>query len=140
MLNKLPDLFTTANYRDDFFPKFPSLSLDEFFNATTQLTNKTFFFENENEYIFKAAVPGFKKDEISIILDENKNILTVSAQKSENKKCGKDCKIVKSFEFIEEVVIPKSIKKDKIEAKLKDGILEIKIPKEEKDSFKIPIQ
>ena len=66
------------DFFDDFFNDFPSLS----YRGAMKMDIR----ENEKEYIIDAELPGIKKDNITI--DINENNLTVSANYQEDKKRG----------------------------------------------------
>lgn len=87
---------------------------------------------DEKNYCIKADVPGFNKENIKISLDND--ILTIEGeQNTEEKQEGKNylrkerrhCSFKKSVQLYDNVDI------DKIKASLKNGILELNIPKKE---------
>ncbi len=90
--------------------------------------------ETENEYVFKAEMPGIKKDDVKIsILD---NVLTLTGEKrTVEEKTDKEKKyhrVERSYgTFQRSFALSSPIKADKISATYKDGILEIQVPKTE---------
>jgi HSP20 family protein len=90
--------------------------------------------ETENEYFFKAEMPGMKKDDVKIsILD---NVLTLTGEKKTvEEKTDKEKKyhrVERSYgTFQRSFALSSPIKADKISATYKDGILEIQVPKTE---------
>ncbi len=104
-------------------------------NPTTDI------YETKDSYVFKIEVPGMKKDDIEI--DFKENVLTISGEKKEDKEVKKEnYHRVESFSgsFSRSFTIPKNIDPKKIEASMKEGVLELKIGKaEEVKSKKIPI-
>jgi HSP20 family protein len=89
--------------------------------------------ETDDEYKLEVEAPGIKKDEIDILFEDN--ILTISGEKKTEKKeensryhINEICfgKFSRSFE------LPSHIDSNKINAKWKDGLLNITIPKSEK--------
>ena len=90
--------------------------------------------EKSNEYDIRAELPGVKKEDLDISLNEN--YLTISATKSEEK--NEDDKAYKKSEFSygefsRTVYLPQEIDADKIDAKLDNGILKIVAPKLNKE-------
>ena len=90
--------------------------------------------EKNNEYDIRAELPGIKKEDLDISLNEN--YLTISATKTEEK--NEDDKSYKKSEFSygefsRTVYLPQEINADKIEAKLDNGILKIIAPKLNKE-------
>ena len=86
--------------------------------------------EKNNEYDIRAELPGVKKEDLDISLNEN--YLTISAVKTEEK--NEDDKSYKKSEFSygefsRTVYLPQEINAEKIEAKLDNGILKIVAPK-----------
>jgi HSP20 family protein len=87
--------------------------------------------ESENEILFSAEVPGLPKEAINI--DVNNYVLTISGERSEEKEENHDYlrrervygKFSRSFR------LPKTADVEKVSASLKDGVLEVKVPKKE---------
>lgn len=90
--------------------------------------------EKNNEYDIRAELPGVKKEDLDISLNEN--YLTISATKTEEK--NEDDKSYKKSEFSygefsRTVYLPQEINAEKIEAKLDNGVLKIVAPKLNKE-------
>ena len=104
-------------------------------NPTTDI------YETKDSYVFKIEVPGMKKDDIEI--DFKENVLTISGEKKENEEVKKEnYHRIESFSgsFSRSFTIPNNTDPKKIEASMREGILELKIGKaEEVKSKKIPI-
>jgi len=86
--------------------------------------------EKKEEYDVKAELPGVKKEDLEISLENN--YLTIKAQKNEHKEENKENYKTSEFrygEFSRAVYLPSEVEEDKIEAKLEDGVLRIRIPK-----------
>lgn len=89
--------------------------------------------ENENAYTVEVAAPGLTKDDFKIDLHDD-NHLTVSMQKSDNneEKDDQGRYLRREFSyssFRQSMILPDDVEHDKIEAKVKDGVLKIRIPK-----------
>jgi HSP20 family protein len=83
-------------------------------------------YEDDVQYIAKAALPGFNKEDVSIEFENN--ILTIKA--SAHKECkNKSCESSYQSYVTRSISIPDGITPDKIVAKYDNGILSISIPK-----------
>lgn len=95
------------------------------------LTSVDMFEEGDN-LVIKAELPGMKKEDINVDLKDD--VITISGEKkSEEKSERKDFHIVeRTFgSFTRRLRLPVEIKADKVEASFKDGVLEITMPKSE---------
>jgi HSP20 family protein len=97
--------------------------------------------ETDQTFEVRLDVPGVNPKEIDIQL--NANMLTISGERSEEKEeKGKTYHFVeRSFgSFSRSVSLPSPVKEDAIEARYKDGVLTVTLPKtEEAKSRKIAI-
>tara|TARA_B100001063_G_scaffold76820_2_gene71300 strand:- start:228 stop:650 length:423 start_codon:yes stop_codon:yes gene_type:complete len=122
---------------------FPSL-MNEFFNDDLRMN----FFnrrhsvpsvnsvENNDSFEIDLAVPGMKKDDFTIEL--NDKILVISSDNSDYDQ--NERKRLNEFNyssFQRSFKVPESVELDKIKANYKNGILKIKLPKR-KDSITKP--
>lgn len=95
-------------------------------------------FEEGNDLVIKAEIPGMKKDEISI--DFTGDTITISGEKkSEERTERKDYyRVERSFgSFSRRLRLPVEIQVDKSQASFKDGVLEIRMPKSETEKHKV---
>ena len=77
--------------------------------------------EDEESYSFEVDLPGFTKNDIKVDLKQNNLILTAKNDSRERNKT---------------VTLPQDIDGDKISASLKNGVLNITIPKKVKGDCK----
>lgn len=89
--------------------------------------------ETDTAYILEAELPGFKKEEISVTVDDG--MLTIKASHSSEDKTeeGKNDYIrrERSYRTYSRSFGLDGIDKDSISAAYRDGILELNLPKEE---------
>ena len=122
---------------------FPSL-MNEFFNDDFGLNffNRNYSvpsvnsIENNDSFEIDLAVPGMKKEEFSIEL--NDKVLVISSESSNN--IENDKMRLNEFNFSSfqrSFRVPDSVDQDKIKANYKNGILKIKLPKK-KESISKP--
>jgi len=89
--------------------------------------------EDDKNYYLHAEVPGIKKEDIKITMNED-NILQIKGEKKYENKNEKDnwIRVERGFgEFSRSFALPEDVKQDNIKAKYKDGILEITLEKKE---------
>lgn len=95
-------------------------------------TPKIEMYEDKNEVVVKAELPGIKKEDLEVNLQEN--ILTIRGERK-NEKEEKEKGYYyseRSYGFFERSFeIPEKVLHDKIKASFKDGILEIRLAKSE---------
>ncbi len=130
--NKNKNNLKSAGF-DDFYNM-----LDNFFEDTWApmrgLQCDTFKLDvqdNEKEYAIEAELPGVKKEEIKLEMNENR--LTISIVRNETVNEEKKNYIHKERRTcsMERSVFLRDAKSDGIKAKLDDGVLSINIPKDD---------
>ena len=144
--NELPQKYSSPfaemeRMFDDFFQHrlfapswMPRLRFPEFADVSTSVD----MYEEGDDLIIKAEIPGMKKNEISI--DFANNVVTISGdKKTEEKTERKDYYCVeRSFgSFSRRLNLPVEIQIDKSHALFKDGVLEIRMPKSEAAKQKV---
>jgi HSP20 family protein len=101
-------------------------------------------YEEKDQIVVKAEMPGFTKDDIQISIADN--ALTIKGEKKkEEEDSGKDYyrseRVYGAFTRI--LVLPAEINPDKVQATFKNGVLEIRLPKSEdakKKEIKVKVQ
>lgn len=117
---------------------------DSFFNDSSSLSNfKTSAMnrpsvnvsEDENGFEIEMAVPGFKKDDFKINLEDS--LLTISVDKEEEKEDKRYNRREFSYTaFSRSFTLPEAIDDEKVSAEYTDGILKISIAKKEEEKAK----
>lgn len=134
----------------NYFPATASGLLERFFNDSlfdnTVLEGEVAFapkvdiLESDKTYELQFALPGFKKEDFVIDVDDS--VLTVSGErKFEEEKTEKTFRSVQTSygSFRRSFSLPDNVNVKKIEAKYNNGILEIVIPKDETKIVKTSI-
>ena len=135
---------TKRNYNQEWLPSI----FNDFFdnewmakaNATAPAIN---VIESDKDYKVEVAAPGMTKDDFSIHVNdqdelvilvekkEEKNDKDCNCEKKEEKKCN--CKYLRHefsySRFEQSLLLPDNVNKDEISAKVNDGILRIELPK-----------
>ena len=121
-------------FGDDFFD-------DNFFKPEKSNLMKTDIKETEDSYILDIDLPGYKKEDIQVELNEG--YLSIHAKTSNEVKDEKKGKYVRRERFMGECsrsfYVGDDVKEDEIKASFKNGILNLEVPKvnpEEKKSEK----
>ena len=98
--------------------------------------------ETKNEVLVKVEIPGMKKEDIKISL-QNDNLLIEGEKKQEKEDKNKNYhRIERIFgKFKRIITLPCEVKTDKVKAKYENGLLMVSLPKsEETKSVTIPIE
>ncbi|MBQ0095135.1 MAG: Hsp20/alpha crystallin family protein [Bacteroidetes bacterium] len=95
--------------------------------------------ENEKNYELEFAVPGLKKEDLNLQIDQE-GIMSVSMVKKEDKenKTGRNF-IRREFsynQFSQSYILPDDAEREAVSAKVSDGILTISVPKLEPEQAK----
>ena len=88
--------------------------------------------ETNDSYLIRAELPGLKKDEVKITI-ENNTIAIRGEKKNDTEKKGENFHVVeRSYGSFERTfTLPGAIKNDSVEARFEDGILSVTLPKTE---------
>jgi HSP20 family protein len=106
--------------------------LDNFFEVGNRRLPSLDVIDRDNEVFVRAELPGIDKKDLNISLTDN--LLTIKGQSSSEKKEEKGDYYrheISSSSFARSVTIPAIVDSSKTVANLKDGILEITLPKVE---------
>jgi HSP20 family protein len=120
-----------ASLADDAERFFRGYGLDEA-NFDTVWYPSVDVSETDNAYEVKAEIPGMKKDDIKVSLEDN--VLTLKGErKEESETKKKNIQICERYygRFQRSFRLPREVKSDGIKAAYKDGVLTVEIPKAE---------
>lgn len=128
--------YNPASYRPSTLSSF----VDRFFNddflsgkSTTSFSPKVDIAETDKEFEIQFHLPGMKKEDIRIDVQDDR--LTVSGErKMESEKKEKNYHAIESYygSFSRSFYLPDAANVEKVDATYKDGILTVAIPKDEK--------
>ncbi len=136
---------TITKYTPIRTPEYPSVPrsfsnlLDDFFNDVVASDSGRLYVpsmdvsETDSHYHIQLTLPGMRKDEINIDLEDRR--LTVTGERKEETKDNNRRYHVRETRlghFERSVMLPNNINQDKIDARFEDGILNIDIEKKEK--------
>ena len=89
-------------------------------------------YENHDSVVVKAELPGVEKDQISVEVKDG--ILSLRGERKFEKEVKEESyhRIERSYgNFQRSFSLPVSVDQEKVTAKFKDGVLEVKLPKKE---------
>ena len=98
----------------------------------TSLTPKIDMFEENNELVIKAEMPGVRKKDLDISLESD--VLTIKAEKKQEKEVKGAAHYTRERHFghySRYMTLPARVDAEKVTATLKKGLLEIRLPKAE---------
>jgi HSP20 family protein len=138
--------------RNDLFEPFMELQREvdrlfsEFmrpFRTDVEFLPKVDAYETEDKVVLELEIPGVKKDELKIAVEDG--ILRISGEKkAERDEKGRNYRIVeRSFgKFERAFLLPDYVDIQNIKAKYNDGVLTIELPKkkEEKPALEIKVE
>ena len=120
--------FGTEGWRDLFSDRlWPELLRDK----DEDLTPNIDFSEKDGKYFLNAELPGLKRDDISISIEDG--YVTVSGKKETNKEeegTSYYLKETRSGSFSRSFRLPGKVDKENVDATFKDGVLTVAMPLE----------
>ena len=115
VLKRKPGLSPMEDFVNDFFGGKNLIGLDL---PTFEYAPKARIKENENDYTLSLGLPGFKKEDINLNVEDGILIISSTVEKDDFKS---------SFE--NRYSIPEDVDIEKIDASMEDGILKVVIGK-----------
>ncbi len=129
---RFPVSWDMDKWFEDFFRRpFPS-AMPRFSIEEVEFSPAIDIYEEENDVVLKAELPGMKKEDIDISLTDD--TITISGEKrAEHKTERKNFYRYESSygSFCRTMSLPSDIRQDKVKAEFKDGVLEVRMPKTE---------
>ena len=130
-------------YRDSWLPEV----FNDFLNTTNMpKTNATApainVLENETEYTVELAAPGLRKEDFDISIN-NDGDLVIKMEKKNEVKDEKAHYLRREFaysKYEQTLILPDDVDKDKVGARMSDGVLNITLPKLNKSVQKVARQ
>lgn len=127
----LPDVFNDF-FSTDFMPKA---------NATAPAIN---VLESDKGYTVELAAPGMRKEDFCVHINDEGNLIIKMENKQENKEENKNMRYLRRefsySKFEQTLILPDDVDKDKIAAKVDNGVLTVELPKIEESKVKVARQ
>ena len=133
-----PVIRTNNDWLDNAFNDFFSDNALSRMNATALAVNVKV---NENGYVMEVAVPGIKKEFCRVNIDDKGNLEIAIENKLEHKEEEKkEHYLRREFSYSnyqQSYVLPDDVDREKVSAKVLDGVLEIALPRVRKEEQKV---
>ena len=133
-----PVIRTNNDWLDNAFNDFFSDNALLRMNATAPAVNVKV---NENGYVMEVAVPGIKKEFCRVNIDNKGNLEIAIENKLEHKEEEKkEHYLRREFSYSnyqQSYVLPDDVDREKVSAKVLDGVLEIALPRVRKEEQKV---
>jgi len=116
-------------FRHPFSMMTPSFAFRDF-PKLGEISPNVDIFEEGNDLVVKAELPGIEKDDLNVTITENR--ITISGEKKQEEKVEKKNyhRVERSYgSFTRSFRLPDNVKGDASKASFKDGVLEIRVPK-----------
>ncbi len=89
--------------------------------------------ESDKDYRLELCIPGMKKEDLSMCIDTDNNLVIEMQQKNEKEENDEKRHFLRrefsSTQFKQMLTLPENVKKDGIGAKVENGILYVTLPK-----------
>jgi HSP20 family protein len=122
----------------------PGFDLDDWFKAESELFRfvPVDIKENNNQLILKAEVPGFSEKELEVAVEPGRVVITGKSEAGEERKEGRTLYSERrTGEIFRAICLPVEVDPGKAVATLKNGALELTLPKvEKKEVTKIAVK
>lgn len=133
-----PVIRTNNDWLDNAFNDFFSDNALSRMNATAPAVNVKV---NENGYVMEVAVPSIKKEFCRVNIDDKGNLEIAIENKLEHKEEEKkEHYLRREFSYSnyqQSYVLPDDVDREKVSAKVLDGVLEIALPRVRKEEQKV---
>lgn len=115
----------------------PSIFNDFFDNDWMERTSATApainVKESKDEYLIEVAAPGMTKDDFNVHIEGDDSLVICMEKKNETKEEKKETRFLRRefsySQFQQTMILPDDVDKEKIEAKMENGVLHINLPK-----------
>ena len=119
----------------DFWDPFKEIAFPSSFSGETSsfVNTRVDWKETPEAHVFKADLPGMKKEEVKVEVEEGR-VLHIKGERNVEKEDKNDTwhRVERSSgKFMRRFRLPENAKMDQIKAAMENGVLTITIPKEE---------
>jgi HSP20 family protein len=112
--------------------------------APSEWTPSVDVYERDNTLVVKAEVPGLKKEDIEVALDQGDLVIRGERKAESEVKEENYYRIERNYgSFYRRIPLPFEVQADQVSASYNDGVLEVRIPKpaqEQAQPQRIPLR
>jgi HSP20 family protein len=127
----LPEVFNDF-FNTDFMPKA---------SATAPAIN---VMESDKDYTVELAAPGLKKEDFKVNINDDGNLVIKMERKAESNEEDKKARYLRRefsyTKYEQTLILPEDVDKEKIAARVADGVLTVDLPKIVKEEAKVARQ
>lgn len=123
-----------SQFQNELLDLFDKRSADSSKIATSQWTPRVDIKEEQNQFVIHADLPGVKKEDIEVTMEEN-GTLTIKGERHTESSIQKEgySRVERiAGSFYRRFSLPDTVDQDNIKAESTNGVLTITIPKKEK--------
>ncbi len=129
--NWIPTVFSDF-FDTDFMPRA---------NCTAPAINVK---ETDKAYVVELAAPGMQKEDFSVHINDEGNLIVKMEKKNEKKEEDKSARYLRRefsySKFEQTLLLPDDVKKEDIKAKVEHGVLTVELPKIVEEKVKVSRQ
>lgn len=120
------------------FGRFPSrFETDRELMAMADWTPSVDISETDTEYVIKGEIPGVKKEDVKITLENGLITLRGERKQEKEEKDKKFHRIERSYgSFVRSFRLPDNVDENAVKAEFKDGMINVTLPKTAKSKAK----
>lgn len=123
-----------ARRNEDFIPTLFNELLDWNLNNAISVNNapQMNVIETRDDYKLEFSVPGLKKEDLSISVDADDNLVVQMVHQTKNENKEEKHYLRREFstvQFRRALTLPTDVNREEIKAKVENGVLEIELPK-----------
>jgi HSP20 family protein len=86
--------------------------------------------ETDDAYIFRADLPGVKDDDLDITLAQNRLTISGKREMEQRNESDRYYAVERAYgSFTRSFTLPTDVDQNRVEAELRDGVLNLKVPK-----------
>ncbi len=114
---------------ESFFPR----SLRQFWSELDRRQPNIDLQDRGDKFILTAELPGFAKDDVEVRINPSSLELKAEKKSDEQKKEGDGTRRQSSYSYFHRIFsLPEEVLTDKVDGTMKNGILELKLPKRDR--------